>query len=59
MQALRHLCRHFFLTYSLVYITQPVFLPFLKASSAQNGRKQKFTNQNTGLGTLSNGFAEL
>ena len=24
-----------------------------------NGRKQKFANQNTGLGTLCNGFAEL
>ena len=40
-------------------ITQPVFLPFLNASSVQNGRKQKFTNQNTEMGILHNGFAKL
>ena len=37
----KNLCRHFFLTYSLVYITEPVFLPFLNASSAQKWRKTK------------------
>ena len=26
-QALQYLCRHFFLTYSFVYITEPDFLP--------------------------------
>ena len=40
-KALWYLCRHFFLTYSLVYITQPVFLPFLNASSAHKWKKTK------------------
>ena len=34
-----YLCRHFFLTYSLVYITETVFLPFLNASSAKKQKK--------------------
>ena len=34
--------RHFFLTYSLVYITEPDFPPFLNASSAQKWKKTKF-----------------
>ena len=44
--ALRCLCRHFFLTYSLVYIKQLVFLAFLNASCAQS----------TVLRTLDNSF---
>ena len=35
------LCRHFFLTYSLVYITDPVFLPFLNTSSVQKMEENK------------------
>ena len=36
-----YLCRHLFLTYSLVYITEPVFLPFLlNARSAQRVKKK-------------------
>ena len=54
-QALWYLCQHFFLAYSLVYITEPVFLSFLHASTAQKWKKTKIYNQNT----LCNDFAEL
>ena len=40
-QVLWYLCRQFFLTYSLVYITDPVFLPFLNTSSVQKWKKTK------------------
>ena len=30
----------YFLTYSLVYVREPVFLPFLKASSVQKWKKK-------------------
>ena len=58
-QALWSFCQYFILTYSLVYITESVFLSFLNASSAQKWKKQKFINQNTELGTLRNGFSDL
>ena len=38
---------------------EPVFLPFGTLVLRRNGRKQKFTNHDTELGTLCNGFAEL
>ena len=30
----------YFLTYSLVYVTEPVFIPFLNASSVQKWKKK-------------------
>ena len=43
-QAFWYLCRQFFLTYSLAYITEPVFLPFLNASSVQKWKKTRIYN---------------
>ena len=38
-QVLWYLSQHFFLTHSLVYMAEPVFLPFLNGSSAQKWKK--------------------
>ena len=38
---LYYLCRHFCLTYSLVSVTEPAFLPFLNNSSAQKWKETK------------------
>ena len=37
----RYLCQHFFLTYSLVYVTELDFLPFLNGTSGQKWRETK------------------
>ena len=58
-KVLWYLCQHFFLIYSLVYIQIQIFFHFWTLVLRWNRRKQKFTNQNTELGTQCNGFAEL
>ena len=55
-QALWYLCQHFFLTYSLVYITEPVFLPFLNASSAQKWKKTKIYKSEYRAGNIMQWF---
>ena len=55
-QALWYLCRHFFLTYSLVYITEPDFLPFLNASSAQKRKKTKIYKSEYRAGNITQWF---
>ena len=47
-----YFCRHFFLTYSLVCITEPLFFPFLNASSAQKWKKTKIYKSEDRAGNI-------
>ena len=42
----------FFLIYSLAYITEPVFLPFLNASSVQKWKKTKINKSKYSAGNI-------
>ena len=49
-----------FLSYLFTCVhNNQIFFHFWMLVLHRNGKKQKFTNQNTELGTLRNGFAEL
>ena len=53
---LRYLCRFFFLIYSLAYVTEPVLLPFLNASSAQKWKKTKIYKSEYRAGNIMQWF---
>ena len=55
-QAFWYLCRLFFLTNSILYITEPVFLPFLKANSAQKWKKAKMYKSEYRTGNITQWF---
>ena len=53
---LRFLCRHLFHTYSLVYITESVFLPFLNVWSAQKWKETKIYKSEYIAGNITQWF---
>ena len=51
-----YLCCYFFLTDSLVSVTEPVFLPFLNAGSAQKWKKTKIYKSEYRAGNITQWF---
>ena len=47
-----------FLTYSLVHITEPVFLPFLNSSSVQKWKKTKIYKSEYRAGNITQWFCK-